>query len=211
MPDVFSLGYALLIGVGADLPVTVQDATALRDVLIDPNRAAYSSEQVKLLTEHSANRQGILDAFGQLIERVNRNPDATAIVYFSGHGGRIERLNEPAEYYLVPYGYDPSRRADTAVLGREFTAKIEAIRSRKLVVLLDCCHAGGVPALKDANETSVKSPVETFVKSPVPPDLLNVLESGSGCVVIASSREGEESYTGTPYSVFTACLLEATS
>jgi hypothetical protein len=31
----FPNGYALLIGVGADLAVTVKDATALRDVLID--------------------------------------------------------------------------------------------------------------------------------------------------------------------------------
>ena len=38
---IFSNGYALLIGVGADLPVTVKDATALRDVLVNQNRAAY--------------------------------------------------------------------------------------------------------------------------------------------------------------------------
>jgi hypothetical protein len=41
-------GYALLIGVGADLPVTVQDASALRDVLVDPSRAAYPPAQVMI-------------------------------------------------------------------------------------------------------------------------------------------------------------------
>ncbi|MEH2297154.1 hypothetical protein [Nostoc sp.] len=45
----FTNGYALLIGVGADLPVTVKDATAIRDILIDPSRAAYPPEQVKQL------------------------------------------------------------------------------------------------------------------------------------------------------------------
>ncbi|MEH2457552.1 hypothetical protein [Nostoc sp.] len=34
----FTNGYALLIGVGADLPVTVKDATAIRDILIDGDR-----------------------------------------------------------------------------------------------------------------------------------------------------------------------------
>jgi hypothetical protein len=34
--QIFTNGYALLIGVGADLPITVKDATALRDVLINP-------------------------------------------------------------------------------------------------------------------------------------------------------------------------------
>jgi len=197
----FSSGHALLIGVGADLPVTVKDATALRDVLVDPTRAAYPLEQVELLTEVSATRQHILDAFDRLIERVNQNPDATVIVYFSGHGGRVTSQDNPPEYFLVPHGFDWNQRANTAISGLEFTEKIEAIKAKKLVVMLDCCHAGGVPALK--------VPGTTFTKSPVPLTLLGSLEGGSGRIVIASSHEEQFSYTGTPYSVFTACLLEA--
>jgi uncharacterized caspase-like protein len=173
---IFSNGYALLIGVGADLPVTVKDATALRDVLVNPNRAAYPQEQVKLLTEKNADRPTIIDAFDSLIERVNQNRNATVIVYFSGHGVQLKSTNE---YFLVPYGYDGRSRADTAISGLEFTQKIEAIKSRKLVVLLDCCHAGGVPRLKDIDEV--------FIKSPVPPTLLEALDTGTGRVVIASS------------------------
>ncbi|MEH2038612.1 caspase family protein [Nostoc sp.] len=194
----FTNGFALLIGVGADLPVTVKDATALKNVLIDTNRAAYPPEQVILLTETSATRQNILATFDQIITQVNQNPDATVIIYYSGHGGHIQKNNE---YFLVPYGYNPSQRAETAISDLEFTQKIEAITARKLVVLLDCCHAGGVPALKE--------PGEIFVKSPVPPELLNVLGTGSGRVVVASSREDEYSYTGQLYSAFTDCLLEA--
>lgn len=197
----FSNGYALLVGIGADLPVTVKDATALYNLLIDPSCAAYSTEQVTLLTENFATRQQIFDAFDWLIGRISQNPEATVIVYYSGHGGRIEDLDGSPKYFLVPYGFDPSRIADTAISGREFTEKIEAINARKLVVILDCCHAGGVPALKEADKT--------FTKSPVPSNLLNVLESGSGRVVVASSREDEYSYTGNPYSAFTTCLLEA--
>ncbi len=163
-PKVFSKGYALLIGVGADLPVTVNDAKGLQDVLVDSNRAAYPSEQVKCLTENSATRQTILEKFEWLIERVNQDPDATVIVYYSGHGGRFKPTNE---YFLVPYGYSPSKRAKTAISGLEFTKKIEAIKARKLVVILDCCHAGGVPALKEMGEA--------FAKSPVPPELLTAL------------------------------------
>lgn len=194
----FTNGYALLIGVGADLAVTVKDATALRDLLIDPNCAAYPPVQVTLLSETAATRQNILAAFDQIITQVNQNPDAIVIIYYSGHGRRIKRTNE---YFLVPYGYDPSQRANTAISGLEFTQKIEAITAQKLVVLLDCCHAGGVPVLKE--------PGEAFVKSPLPPELLNVLGTGSGRVVVASSREDEYSYTGQPYSAFTNCLLEA--
>ncbi len=149
----FTNGYALLIGVGADLLVTVKDATALRDILIDSDRAAYPPKQVTLLTETSATRQNILAAFDQIITQVNQNSDATVIIYYSGHGGRIQRTNK---YFLLPFGYNPSQRADTAISGVEFTQKIEAITARKLVVLLDCCHASGVPALKEPGETFVK-------------------------------------------------------
>jgi hypothetical protein len=194
----FSNGYALLIGVGADLPVTVKDATALRDVLVNPNRAAYPQEQVELLIEKAADRQCIIDAFDRLIERVNQNPNATVIVYFSGHGVQVKSTNE---YFLVPYAYDTVRRADTAISGLEFTKKIEAIKSRKLVVLLDCCHAGGVPGLKDIDD-------EVFTKSPVPPTLLEALDTGTGQVVVASSLEDEKSYYNSQYSYFTECLLE---
>lgn len=34
----FTNGYTLLIGVGADLPVIVKDATAIGDILIDGDR-----------------------------------------------------------------------------------------------------------------------------------------------------------------------------
>jgi hypothetical protein len=197
----FSNGHALLIGVGADLPVTAHDAAALRDVLIDPSRAAYPQEQVQLLTEQAAHRRNVLDAFDRLIEQTKRSTDATVVIYYSGHGGRIERHGQSNEYFLVPYGYDPSRPKETAISGRELTDKIQAINARTIIVLLDCCHAGGVPALKNQSVT--------FVKAPVPPDLLDVLEAGSGQVIVASSREDEYSYTGNPYSVFTACLLEA--
>lgn len=198
---VFSNGYALLIGVGADLPVTVKDATSLSDLLVDPKRAAYMREQVYLLTETGADRSHILGAFDELITQVEKNPEASVIVYFSGHGGRIERIGGASEYFLVPYGYEPSRLRKTTISGQEFTDKIEAIKAKKLVVLLDCCHAGGIPALK--------APGEKVINSSLPAELLNALEGGSGRVVIASSHDNEYSYTGVPYSVFTSCLVEA--
>lgn len=196
--QLFADGYGLLIGVGADLPVTVEDATALRNVLVDPARAAYPPGQVTLLTQKSATRQQIFAAFDRLIEQVNKNPQATTIIYYSGHGGYFK---ETSEYFLVPYGYNKKQQSDTAISGLEFTEKIEAIQAQKLIVFLDCCHAGGVPALKDSDAT--------FAKSPVPQELLDALGSGSGRVVVASSREDEKSWTGNPYSIFTACLLEA--
>ena len=101
----------------------------------------------------------------------------------------------------MPFGFDGARLEETAISGIEFTSKIEALKPAKLIVLLDCCHAAGMPALK-------AQPFH-FVKSPVPSELLEALGGGTGRVVVASSRENEYSFTGTPYSVFTTCLIEA--
>ncbi|WP_445241213.1 caspase family protein [Microcoleus vaginatus] len=69
MSDLFTHGYALLIGVGntADpgysLPETVTDAEALKDVLTDANFCAYPNtpDHVRLLKNQGATRSAILE------------------------------------------------------------------------------------------------------------------------------------------------------
>jgi hypothetical protein len=132
---------------------------------------------------------------------VNADDDATALVYFSGHGGEYKRAHYPPLYFLCPNGYNANDFDNTALNGDEFTQKIEALTAKKVVVILDCCHAAGMPSVKAADEE--------FVKGNAPPSLLKAMEQGSGRVVIASSRSDESSYGGNPNSLFTACLLEA--
>ena len=189
----FKHGYALIIGVGADLPITIDDAKGLRDILEDPHHCGYPPEHVKLLTGEQATRQGILDALSSLYAQTQNDPDATVVIYFSGHGGVTSK------YHLVPYGYKLDDLETTTISGVEFTEKLGQIKSKKLLILLDCCHAGGIAEAKAVS----------FRKSPAPPELNQVLIAGSGRVVIASSRRDELSYTGTPYSIFTQALREA--
>jgi hypothetical protein len=72
--------------------------------------------------------------------------------------------------------------------------------------VLDCCHAGGV---KDVEKAAGRRPAIQNVVSP----LVNELDTGSGRVIIASSGDDQKSYykDGAPFSVFTACLIEALS
>jgi Caspase domain len=124
-----------------------------------------------------------------------------AIVYFSGHGGKFG-LGEEAEYFLVPSGFDSADRVGTAISDVEFTTKLEAIKARRLLVILDCCFAAGIPLLKAAGDVAFKS-------SSLPPALLRRLDEGMGSVVVTSSRDDEYSYIGEVYSAFTEVLLEA--
>lgn len=188
MPETFDNGYAVVVGVGADLPVTVDDATAIAEQLTNLSRCAYPQEQVRLLTNNDANRSNILDKLDWLAEATQE--EDTAIVYFSGHG------MESPDYYLMPYGYDFDSPEDTAIPGKVFTEKLRAIKAKKLLVLLDCCHAGGQAEAKGR------------IKSPLPNSVIEQFKNSSGRVILASSRKNEVSWTGEPYSIFTASVLE---
>lgn len=195
----FNHGYALIIGVGSDLPVTVSDARGIANVLTDPCRGAYPPEQVILLTEDGATRQGILTALDSLANQIAQDTSATVFIYFSGHGGS-PMASPIIDYFLVPYGFSFDRLSETAISGKEFTKRIQSITAKKMLVMMDCCHAGGMYGEKGLLD---------FIPKPVPPDLSAVMQAGCGRVVVASSRETEPSYTGSPYSIFTGCLLEA--
>ena len=195
----FTQGYAVLIGVGADLPVTVQDASGLADLLRDPKRCAFPPDQVQVLTETEATRADVLSAFDGVAE--SAGPEAMVVIYFSGHGYQITSSGRSKSFHLLTNGYSLNDLSDTTISGNELTAKLRAIQAKKLLVLLDCCHAGGIGQPKD--------PDVTLSKSPLPLHAGNILSQGSGRVILASSRGDELSYTSTPYSQFTLALLEA--
>jgi hypothetical protein len=188
----FTKGYALIVGVGADLPGTIDDASGLAKILKDTGRCAYPPEQVHLLTGKPAHRAGVLMALDDLAK--STDDDSTVIFYFSGHGCQYK-----IAYYLMTNGYNIKDIKATAISGAEFTDKIMAIPAQKKVILLDCCHAGGMGDIKGI----------PFVKAPLPPEAMNLFTKGVGYVLIASSREDEDSFSGKPYSVFTGVLIEA--
>ncbi len=195
---IFDQGYALVVGAGADLPNTVDDAVGLADILKDPARCAYPGDQVQLLTGEAATREAILSALDGLSQVTNSQ--STTIVYYSGHGYQVASPTGEF-YYLLPYGYDLDRLYRTAISGVEFADRLRALPAQKLLVLLDCCHAGGVG--------EAKAPGLQLAKSPLPPEARNLLAEGSGRVLIASSQEHELSFAGKPYSAFTLALIEA--
>lgn len=198
MDALFTDGHACIIGVGADLANTVNDAKGLADILKDTGRCAYPPEQVHLLTGEKAQREDILSALDNLA--ATTNSESTVVVYFSGHGYQVASTTGES-YYLMPFGYDQKKLYKTAVSGVEFTQKLQAIPAKKLLLLLDCCHAGG---LDHTEELGLE--VE---KSPLPPEAEALFKEGKGRVLIASSMKEEKSYAGRPYSAFTLAVIEA--
>jgi hypothetical protein len=153
---------------------------------------------VELLVGDTAHRLAVLDALDRLAERANES--STVIIYFSGHGYHATTPIGEA-YFLIPFGVQKERLKDTAISGSEFASRLQAIRSKKLLLLLDCCHAGGLGLAKGME----------LAKYPLPPEALEILKQGKGRVIIASCKESELSYGGKPYSAFTLALIEAFS
>jgi uncharacterized caspase-like protein len=198
MSEIFSQGHACIVGVGGDLPNTVDEAVGLANILKDSERCAYPPTQVHLLTKEQAKRDDILAVLDRLAQTTTT--ESTVIVYFSGHGYQVAGPMGEA-YYLMPFGYDEKKLYKTAISGDEFTAKLRAIRAQKLLVLLDCCHAGGLGDTKNLGYEAEKSPL--------PPEAQALFTEGKGRVVIASSQANEKSLAGRPYSAFTLALIEA--
>ncbi|PWL38905.1 hypothetical protein DKG77_11770 [Flagellimonas aquimarina] len=203
--------FALLIGVGADLPVTIKDAQALAKILSNPTKAAYNEENIQLLTGSGANRIKVLEALEKLAEKTSQIQDATVIIYYSGHGGiYADEIDNTIKenYYMLTNGFDKNNRAETMVSGTEFSEAVDNISAQKLLVMLDCCHAAGMlqpgqPLLK------LKSPDNGLVNSNI--ELLKKLNSGEGKVFITSCDDDEQSVIlpGSKNSLFTEVIIEA--
>ncbi|MCX6316609.1 MAG: caspase family protein [Bacteroidetes bacterium] len=197
----FSNGYALLIGVGnypnvSPLPTTANDAEALYKLLTNPARAGYPEEQVRLLTNAQATTKNILDGLDWLSAQVNNNPQATVIVYFSGHGG-----NYNTQYILQCFDFEWEEWDTTSIPKEDFSKKINAIKPNKFLILLDCCYAAGM---------ATKSSLEHKF-TPSNEELYQYLDKGKGKLVVASSRADQLSYIypGSRYSAFTEAMIRA--
>lgn len=194
-------GFALLIGVGNDLPGSAHDAQSFYDILVDEAAAAYPPDQVQLLKEELATHEKILKGLDILIRQSANNPEASIIIFYSGHGGRFHKSKKDIyEYYLLPFDYLQSRKKDLLLKGKLVAEKINKIKCKKLFVILDCCHAQGILSKDDVGLG------ERFLPSNT--KMIDMLSSGEGKVVLASSKSDEVSWEKDGHGLFTRALIE---
>lgn len=204
----FSYGHALVIGVGQyrdpripSVATTANDARALAALLRDPQRAGYPDAQVRVLIDARATRANILDALEELAQRA---AGGTALICFAGHGETVG-----GSYALLPHDAEVGRLTATGIDAALFHQPVAKVRerARRLVVLLNCCHAGGVgDAVLDAAAGNLSGAAP-------PPEFYRPLAQGSGQAVISSSRpsqkSGAVSRRSPQHTTFGAHLLDA--
>ena len=236
MAQTFAHGYALLIGVTENqvarwaLPDVAKDITAMSEVLAHPERCAYPAENIKTIVGPAATREGILAGLGWLEERLRADTggdaggNATAVIYYTGHGWRDAGSSSPA-YYLIPYDVREATVRARSLRAEDLAAEIAALQPKRLLVLLDCCHAGGMGVKELAPAAGATA--TGFVGAAIMPGLLMTdekalaaaegskgleqLAQGAGRAVLSSSQGEQRSYIrrdGT-MSIFTYHLIEA--
>lgn len=208
----FTNGYALLIAVDDNLissyalPTVARDAAALRKVLIHPERCGYPEENVRLLSGRDASRAGIDAGLSWLKERIaaDRSGNATAVLYYSGHG---VVNSDDKRYYFLPYDMR-TPMIDSLLSSADVADEIEMVRPRRLLVILDCCHAGGMGIKGD--DVAVAQGLSKAAAPAVARSVV-ALTQGQGRAVLSSSTAAESSYVRSDrqMSIFTYHLVEA--
>jgi hypothetical protein len=227
MAKQFFNGYALLIAVDENavprwaLPDVAKDVAALQEVLVHPERCAYPAANVRVTKGKEASRVNILEQLEWLEDRIaaDASGNATAIVYYTGHGWRDEAA-DPDEFYLIPYDVREDKIRSRALRAADLADAIEALKPQRLLVVLDCCHAGGM-GIKDLAPPAAGYAASAFApvrlmsgeQAAAGPGAkgLEELAQGKGRAVLSSSTGEQRSYMrpDRKMSIFTYHLIEA--
>ena len=108
------------------------DAHDLAGALGAPEIGAFD-DVITLINEAESNvRRAIARFF------VNKKPDDLLLLYFSGHGVR----DDQGQLYLAVKDTDRALLSATAMPAAFITHQMDASRSRRQVLILDCCNSG---------------------------------------------------------------------
>lgn len=224
MTQTLENAYAVIIGVDENqidqlaLPTVAKDVQALYDVLIDPQRCGYRAEHVQLCCGAEATKDSIFNALYWLQDKIKDDPDATVVIYYSGHGVFDGLANR---YYLLPYDLGEMRRMrQRAISADELGAEIAVLQPQRMLIILDCCHAAGL----DVKGATASQPNLSPSAFPLDlPETVNIptfqegakdarlLADGYGRAILNSSTGLESSYIRRDgaMSIFTYHLIEA--
>ncbi|KGS74797.1 caspase domain protein [Burkholderia pseudomallei MSHR7500] len=206
-PTSYPQGHALLIGVAryqqiSSLPAAIlNDVTDVATTLSSPTYCAYTPAHVVTLLDANATKVAVLKGLAELAARTG--PDDTACVFFSGHGAVVGSPGNE-DSVLVTVDSDPANIENTTISSNEFAAALAQIKTKRLLVFIDACHAGGTAISKSLTDSKGH-----VLQSGYTQDIFAKLAVGSGRALMASCRADEVSavFVGARNSVFTTALL----
>jgi YVTN family beta-propeller protein len=170
------------------LTAPAHDAEALAEVLRSPDVAGF---EVTTLVNEPHYRVG--EAIAALYR--DRRPDDLTLLYFTGHGLK----DEDGRLYLATANTRRDSLLFSSLPAEQVDQAMSASRSRRNVLILDCCYSGAFPAGALAKSDSAVQTLERF--------------QGRGRSVLTASDSTQYSFEGNrmrgsaPQSVFTRHLV----
>lgn len=175
----------------AQLTAPGKDAEDFARVLLEKNLCAF--DDVKVLVNENSN--AINEAIDEFFDQ--KKQDDLLLLYFSGHGIR----DELGSLYLAVQNTMRNRLRVTAVKSDFIRESMDRSRSRRQVLILDCCNSGAfAQGTKAATGVSVGT--------------ATAFEGGFGRVILTASDstqfawEGDKVIGRTNKSLFTHFLVE---
>ncbi len=125
-------------GTDNDLEFTADDAIRVRDALI--RGGGMRAEDAITLTDADATAENVRNAIERLAAQTG--PEDTFVLFYSGHGDRIERATGPEVF--DPDSLDETLELyDGAISDDELRVMLDAVRAGTTLLLLDSCFSGG--------------------------------------------------------------------
>lgn len=171
---VFGLSnYAKASGISSlpGVPVDMVSASSMAQMM------GISSDQISVLRDQQVTREGLIGALKQLASEVK--PDQTVLVYYSGHGGRVD---DPSQSGRCIEGL--ITHEGTLLTSKEMADLLRPIAQTtdNLFVFIDACHSGGLSGTRSVADEILRP---KFVSK----------STGSNCQEIVNMLK--ESETGT--------------
>ncbi len=151
-------------------------------------------ERIEYLFDKMATRENMLDALYDVFTKALEKD--LVIVYFALHGVPSED-----ELYFLPYEGDPRRLVSTGVAQSDLMKLIKSSRAKRIVMIIDACHAGKFGDMISAREIWTVR-VANFLEE--------LSKTRPSVAVISASSAGELSYEDAKWGnhgVFTYYLL----
>ncbi|WP_225895734.1 caspase, EACC1-associated type [Dendronalium phyllosphericum] len=193
--------YALLIGVSEyqsqeinQLPGVVKDIQAMQLILQNPEIGGFYEVKF-LLNPDSITMQSEIEQL--FMERCQK--DDIVMLYFSGHGYRHEDGNLFFIAHNTQINPEGLPRIATAVDAKFIHERyMSRSRSRRQVLILDCCFSGAF-----AESMSAKKLVSLSINDEIAQQL-----GGEGRAVLTSSTATQQSFEDSGGGVYTRYLIE---
>lgn len=189
--------WAVVIGISEHLDTripslryTAADAKAFYNWLISSQGGKYAPSRVKLLLNRDATGKNIKNALFVWLKQAIEEDLVT--IYFAGHGSP-ESPDSQNNLFLFPYDTQYDNIAATGFPMWDIeTALKRFIKAKKVIVIADACHSGGVGQSFDIARRAARA----IKVNPISSGLQSLSQIGHGVCVISTSDDKQFSQEG---------------